>query len=84
MQHAYHPVDSYCSLDKAKRMLEIIIQTYQKMREASESGISIADLLKLDVYEKVSRLKILEPEKIDAACDELSKEIGEQFAALIG
>jgi len=83
MQHAYHPVDSYCSLDKAKRMLGIIMQTHQKMREVSEAGVSIGDILKLDVYEKISRLKILEPEKIDAACDELSKEIDEQFAGLI-
>ena len=84
MQHAYHPVDSYCSLDKAKRMLGIIMQTHQKMREVSEAGVSIGDILKLDVYEKISRLKILEPEKIDAACDELSNEINEQFAGLIG
>jgi len=84
MQHAYHPVDSYCSLDKAKRMLGIIMQTHQKMRAASESGASIADILKLDVYENISRLKIIEPEKIDATCDELSKEIDEQFATLIG
>ncbi|MHA2060782.1 MAG: V-type ATP synthase subunit A [Candidatus Kariarchaeaceae archaeon] len=83
MQHAYHPVDSYCSLDKAKRMLEIIMKTHQKMREVSETGISIGDILKLDVYEKISRLKILEPEKIEAACNELSKEIDEQFAGLI-
>jgi V/A-type H+-transporting ATPase subunit A len=84
MQHAYHPVDSYCSLDKAKRMLGIIMQTHQKMRAASESGASIADILKLGVYENISRLKIIEPEKIDATCDELSKEIDEQFATLIG
>jgi V/A-type H+-transporting ATPase subunit A len=83
MQHAYHPVDSYCSLEKAKKMLEIIMQTHQKMREVSEAGVSIGDILKLDVYEKISRLKILEPEKIEAACDELSKEIDEQFAGLI-
>jgi V/A-type H+-transporting ATPase subunit A len=83
MQHAYHPVDSYCSLEKAKRMLEIIMQTHQKMREVSEAGVSIGDILKLDVYEKISRLKILEPEKMDAACNELSKEIDEQFAGLI-
>ena len=84
MQHAYHPVDSYCSLDKAKRMLGIIMKTYQKMRTASESGASIADILKLGVYEKISRLKIIEAEKIDATCDDLSKEIDEQFATLIG
>ncbi|WP_287582403.1 V-type ATP synthase subunit A [Candidatus Borrarchaeum sp.] len=84
MQHAYHPVDSYCSLDKAKRMLGIIMQTHQKMRAASESGASIADILKLGVYENISRLKIIDPEKIDATCDELSKEIDEQFATLIG
>jgi hypothetical protein len=60
------------------------MKTHQKMREVSETGISIGDILKLDVYEKISRLKILEPEKIDAACNELSKEIDEQFAGLIG
>jgi len=82
-QSAMHPIDTYCPIHKAYRMLKVIIKFYEKMKDAVEKGVSMDQILKLPVRERIARLKILKYDEVDKVCDEVEREIDQQFEELI-
>jgi len=82
MQSAYHPVDSYCSVEKCFNMLKVIIKFYEEMKNAVERGISIKNILSLPVLEEVARMKLAPLEEAGKVCKEIESKIEEQFGSL--
>jgi len=82
MQHAYHPVDSYCPTHKMYRMLKIILRFSQRMREAIDKGIPLAKVLRLPVKEEIARMKIVPYDKVDDVYDDIERKIDQQFNEL--
>lgn len=82
-QHAYHPVDSYCSTEKMYWMLKIILTYNQRMREAMSKGIPLAKIIKLPIKDDVARMKIVPPDKMIETYQGLLKKIDDQFNQLI-
>ncbi len=82
MQSAYHPVDSYCSVEKCFNMLKVIIKFYEEMKNAVERGISIKNILSLPVLEEVARMKLAPLEEAGKVCKEIESKIDEQFGSL--
>ncbi|MEM3593961.1 MAG: V-type ATP synthase subunit A [Candidatus Jordarchaeaceae archaeon] len=82
MQSALHPVDTYCSPDKAYKMLKIILKFYNQMKSAVERGVPISSIQKMSVINDISRLKIVPQNEIDKRVNEVSKKIDEEFASL--
>lgn len=83
-QNAFHDTDTYCSLDKQDKMLNLILYFYDKSLEALSKGVEIKDIENLEVNEAISRLKLISEdnkerfteitEEIDQAIDKLVKE----------
>ncbi len=83
-QNAFHDIDTYCSLTKQDKMLNLILYYYDKCLEALSKGVEIKDIEGLDVNESISRLKLISEdnkerfaeirEEIDQAIDKLVKE----------
>ena len=82
MQSAYHPVDTYCPIDKCYNMLKVIIKFYDEMKEAVEAGVPIKDVIALPIVEEISRIKFLPKDEAIKVCKELEVKISEQFNSL--
>lgn len=83
MQHAYHPVDSYCSPHKMYRMLKIILRFNARMKEAVNKGIPVAKILKLPVKDEIARMKIVPYDKVDEVYDDIERKMDQQFKELL-
>ena len=64
-QNAYSD-DSYCDLEKQYKMLHIIIQFYNKMRENHNAGVSLEKMTSLPVLSDIARLKWSFEKEFDA------------------
>ncbi|UCF45478.1 MAG: V-type ATP synthase subunit A [Candidatus Bathyarchaeota archaeon] len=83
LQNAFHPVDSYCPIDKTYRMLRTLLKFYKKTKTAIDSGVSLTKILSLSVREELSRLKTIPSKEFNEANLELNREMDEQFEKLI-
>lgn len=82
MQHAYHPVDSYCAPAKTYQMVRLIMKFYDRMRTAVEKGVALQNILDQPIKEEIARLKIRPSEGFSQYAEELSKRIDSQFDEL--
>ncbi len=82
MQSAYHPIDSYCSPEKAYHMLRVIIKFYERMKAAVDRGVPIKDIIKLPVVEEIARMKLAPIDEAPKVCSEIERHIDEQFERL--
>jgi V/A-type H+-transporting ATPase subunit A len=83
MQHAYHPVDSYCPPVKTYHLARLIMKFYDRMLAAVEKGVPLQSIIELPVKEEVARLKIRPFEGFDLYAEELSRKIDSQFDQLL-
>ncbi len=83
-QSAYDDVDTYTSIAKQYRMLRAILSFGDQEQEAIGKGAQLAEIQKLPVRQKLSRMKWI-PEKDHAnQFDNLELEMGQAIAALGG
>ena len=81
-QNAMHEVDTYTSLRKQYRMLELILNFHHealKVVEKGEIDLDLEKLFTLPVRERIARAKYV-PEAELAGLDNLDREIKEQVA----
>ena len=83
MQHAYHPVDSYCPIEKTYLLLKTILHFHKQARKAMERGVPLSKILAVPVKDEIARLKIIPPEKFKETYSYIVKEINEQISQLI-
>ncbi len=82
-QSAYDDVDTYTSIAKQYRMLRAILAFGDREQEAIGKGTTVADLQKLPVRSKLSRMKWV-PEKDLPQFDAIETEMNQSVAALAG
>jgi len=82
MQSAYHPIDSYCSIEKCYYMLKVILKFYERMKAAAERGVLIKEILALPVVEEIARLKLVPVDQAEKVCKETEAKMVEQFENL--
>jgi len=83
LQNAFHPVDSYCPIDKTYKMLRTLLKFYEKTKTAIDSGIPLTKILSLPVREELSRLKTISLKEFDEANLKVNREMDEQFEKLV-
>ena len=81
-QNAFHDVDTYCSLKKQDKMLNVILYNYDKSLEALSNGVELEDIEKLPVRERITRLKLISEDDMDQI-NEIRSEIDKQIDELI-
>ena len=79
-QNAFEPVDTYSSLKKQFRLLDVILQYYRLARESLDRGTSLEKLLALPVKERIARAKLIPEESLS----EFDKILGELKAQIEG
>ena len=79
-QNAFHPVDTYTSLEKQYAMLKTILHYHAKGLEAIAAGKDSAAIFSLPVRETIARSKYIpeaELSKIEAIADQIDSQMAE-------
>lgn len=82
-QNAFHPQDTYTSLRKQYLMMRTIIHFHNSGLKALKEGINLEDILKLEIREKISKMKFLEEKGDDPDVLDLFIEINNVFKELL-
>ncbi len=80
-QSAYHEVDTFTDMKKQYVMLKNILHFHHSSMNAIDLGISLKELLKVKVRDKIARSKEVPQERIKEL-ESISKEIDSEFDAL--
>ncbi len=81
-QNAFHEVDTFTSLEKQYKMMNLILTFHNEAQAAFREGAEFEDLLKVPVREKIGRAKYVSEERM-AELDELIQEIKDQVSEQI-
>ena len=81
-QNAFHEQDTFTSLAKQDKMLNMVLNFYYQAKRALESNVYINDILSLEVRENIARAKYLSEEEI-GKIDEIDKEVVRKIEELI-
>jgi V/A-type H+/Na+-transporting ATPase subunit A len=81
-QSAYDDVDTYSSIQKQFRMLRAILSFGEREQEAIGKGATVAQLQRLPVRTKLSRMKWIPEAELEHQFDELELEMGQSIAAV--
>ncbi len=81
-QNAFHEVDTYASLSKQYKMLELINQFYDRCAAALDTGVDIDDLIAIPARERIGRAKYVEESEVNTAFNKIAKEMDAQITAL--
>jgi V/A-type H+/Na+-transporting ATPase subunit A len=82
LQNAFHPVDTYCPIDKTYKMLRILLKFYEKTKAKIDIGVPLTKILSLPVREELSRMKTIPTQEFDEANLKINKAMDEQFDEL--
>ena len=80
-QVAFDEIDTYCSFDKQKKMLTLIINAHDAFSNALKRGVKLQDIIELPVREKIARAKYVLEENLEKI-DEIDEEVKEEVAKL--
>jgi V/A-type H+-transporting ATPase subunit A len=81
-QHAYHEIDSYCSIEKQYLMLKIIMKFYQEVNKAIESGVGANRIAAVKVKDEIARMKYTPNQDFPKRYEELMQSIEREFESL--
>ncbi len=76
-QNAFDDVDTYTSVTKQFKMMELIMLLHERCEECLKSGMSIEDIIALDVKEEIARARYI-PEDDLERFEEIKKKITSQ------
>ncbi len=81
-QDAFHEDDTYTSLDKQYKMMELVLMFYDISLE-NLSKLSIDDLVKLPVRERIGRFKYIKKDLIEKEYDEIRMQLNNEIHGLV-
>ena len=81
-QDAFHEDDTYTSLEKQYLMMELVLNFYDISLE-NQSNLSIDDLVKLPVRERIGRFKYIKNDKIKQEYDEILMQLKTEIHGLV-
>lgn len=81
-QNAFHEEDTYTSMHKQFRMLEVIIKFYELGTQYLKQGAYLEDILNLSVRERIARMKFLRNEEFDEQMDQINEKLERQMGSL--
>lgn len=74
-QDAFHEVDTYTDLHKQFIMMDLVLHFYDVSLVALEKGVSIDQLVKLPIRERIGRFKYVTKDKLDFECQDIIKNL---------
>lgn len=81
-QNAFHEIDTYSSLNKQYRMLNLILTCHDEFLRALAHDVDIDDILTLPVRDRIGRCKYI-PEESQSTFDDIERELKTEINELI-
>lgn len=81
-QNAFHEVDTYCSLPKQFKMLNLILGFYDEAKKALDAGVYLDEILKIESREGITRSKNISENELEKF-DELFETVEADIEKLI-
>ena len=81
-QNAFQEVDTFTSLEKQDKMLDLVLKYYRESLRALDKNVYLDELLKMPIRESIARAKYTEEADIDKI-DQISKEVTKGVDELI-
>lgn len=81
-QNSFHELDSYTSMDKQYKMLNLVLHFGRQAKKALSEGVYLKKILDLDVRDKIARAKYTPEEKL-ADFEEIKTEVEKAMDDLI-
>jgi len=81
-QNAFHDVDTYSSVEKQYKMIDVIMYFYIQAADSLKMDIEIRDLEAVGVKDSIARMKYI-PQKELSKIDKIKVDIENEFSKLI-
>ena len=82
-QDAFHEVDTYTDLNKQFLLMELVLQYYDQSLEYLKNGVSIEDLVKLPVRERIGRFKYVSKDKVNKEYEDILMTLNKELDDLV-
>ncbi|MCL7414903.1 MAG: ATP synthase subunit A [ANME-2 cluster archaeon] len=79
-QNAFHPVDTFCPMDRQYKLLDTIQKFGDKAKAALDSGIMINDIIKLESKDELSKVRF--DDDFDGSLKVVLDKMDKEFDAL--
>jgi V/A-type H+-transporting ATPase subunit A len=83
-QHAYHPIDSYCPIEKSYLMLKTILQFHKETKVKLGEGVPLTKIMALPIKDEIARMKIVSSSEFKNVYEHIMNELKVQFLSLKG
>ncbi|MDW8141763.1 MAG: V-type ATP synthase subunit A, partial [Candidatus Bipolaricaulota bacterium] len=83
MQSAFDDVDTYSSLSKQLKMMQLIWRFYELGQRAIENGAAIQKIIELPVRERIAKAKFIPEEQFEQSFKEIDRQIQGEFESLL-
>ncbi|MFW6040807.1 MAG: V-type ATP synthase subunit A, partial [Thermoplasmatota archaeon] len=81
-QNAFHEVDTFCEPEKQFRMLQIMMEYYDRGTKAIQEGISLEDVTSMGVMDKISRMSNIPAPDWEEKFDNIEMQMNKEFGDL--
>lgn len=81
-QNAFHEIDTYASLTKQHKMLQLILKFRKEAERALDAGVYLDKILNLPIRDKIARSKYIHEDSLNTI-DEISVELVKEIDELI-
>jgi V/A-type H+-transporting ATPase subunit A len=83
MQSAFDEVDTFSSLSKQLKMMQLIQRFYDLGQRAIEHGVAIQKIIELAVRERIAKAKFIPEHQFEQSFPEIDREIQRAFESLL-
>jgi len=80
-QNAFHEIDTYTSLEKQFKMLDLVLTYYKKGQECLKRGVPIDKIVNLEIREDIAKAKFIPEDQLERI-DEMKRRLIEAMDAL--
>jgi V/A-type H+-transporting ATPase subunit A len=82
-QLAFHEVDTYTSTNKQHRMMQLVIDFYEKASDSLNKGANIDDIISIPVRESIGRFKYVEEDNVDNEFHKIETQLAKQLSEVL-
>ncbi|MFW6141078.1 MAG: ATP synthase subunit A [Candidatus Saliniplasma sp.] len=82
-QNAFHDVDTFCEPEKQFRMLQIMMEFYDRGTNALDEGVTVEELSEMEILERLSRMSNVHSEKWEENYGDIEMEMNKEFEDLL-
>ena len=79
-QNAFHPVDTFCPMDRQYKLLDTIHKFADKANAALDSGVTMQDIIKLESKDELGKVRF--DEDFEGSLEKVIKKMEDEFDSL--